>query len=38
MSVYSEITSVVLEDSDPAELGQLTPTVERILPTIEELW
>ena len=33
-----ESTSGALRDSDPAELGQLTATVERILPAIERLW
>ena len=33
-----QITSGALQDSDPAELGRLTPTVERVLPAIEQLW
>jgi len=33
-----QITSGALQDPDPAELGQLTPTVEQVLPTIEQLW
>src|SRR5215471_20249841 len=36
MSVFSTISSVAVHGSDPAELGQLTATVERILPAIEQ--
>src|SRR6516164_4169036 len=38
MSGYSKISTAALHGSDPAELGQLTATVERILPAIEEFW
>ena len=36
MNAYSEISPAALHGGDPAELGQLTATVERILPAIEE--
>jgi hypothetical protein len=38
MNPYSKISTVALHGSDPAELGQLTATVERILPAIEKFW
>ena len=38
MNAYSEISPAALDGCDPAELGQLTATVERILPAIEEFW
>jgi hypothetical protein len=38
MSGYSRTTSITLQDPDPAELWRLAPTVERILPTIEQFW
>jgi aromatic-L-amino-acid decarboxylase len=38
MTIYSKIPSVALQDSDPAELGRLAPTIDRILPAIEEFW
>ena len=36
MSAFSTIFSAAVQGSDPAELGQLTATVERILPAIEQ--
>jgi hypothetical protein len=38
MNAYSKISTAALQGCDPAELGQLTATVERILPAIEEFW
>ena len=38
MNTYSKISTATLQGSDPAELGQLTATVERILPAIEKFW
>jgi hypothetical protein len=38
VNAYSKISTAALQDSDPAELGQLTATVERILPAIEQFW
>src|SRR5262249_60556425 len=38
MNAYPEVSPAGLDGSDPAELGQLTATVERILPAIEEFW
>jgi aromatic-L-amino-acid decarboxylase len=36
MNAISEISAAALREGDPAELGQLTGTVERILPAIEK--
>ena len=36
MNAYPEVSAAGLDGCDPAELGQLTATVERILPAIEE--
>jgi len=36
MSAFSTISSAAVQGSDPAELGQLTAKVERILPAIEQ--
>src|SRR6516162_3123375 len=36
MSAFSTISSAAVQGSDPAELGQLTATVQRILPAIEQ--
>ena len=38
MNAYPEISPAALDGCDPAELGQLTATVEQILPAIEEFW
>ena len=38
MNAYPEVSAAGLDGCDPAELGQLTATVERILPAIEEFW
>ncbi len=38
MSAYPRSSPAALDGCDPAELGQLTATVERILPAIEEFW
>jgi aromatic-L-amino-acid/L-tryptophan decarboxylase len=38
MGADSEISPAGLDVGDPAELGQLTATVGRILPAIEEFW
>ena len=38
MNAYPEISPAALDGCDPAELGQLTATVERVLPAIEEFW
>jgi hypothetical protein len=38
MNPCSKISTAALHGSDPAELGQLTATVERILPAIEKFW
>ena len=38
MNADSEVFPAALDGCDPAELGQLTATVERILPAIEEFW
>ena len=38
MNPYSKISTAALQGCDPAELGQLTATVERILPAIEKFW
>src|SRR5215472_7598369 len=38
MNAYFEFSPAALDGCDPAELGQLTATVERILPAIEEFW
>src|SRR5215475_883921 len=38
MNAYSEIPPAALPGCDPAELGQLTATVEQILPAIERFW
>src|SRR6516162_7222005 len=38
MSAFSTISSAAVQGSDPAELGQLTATVERMLPAIEQFW
>ena len=38
MNADPEISPAALHGCDPAELGQLTATVERILPAIEEFW
>ena len=38
MNADSEISPAGLDGCDPAELGQLTATVERVLPAIEEFW
>jgi len=36
MSAFSTTSSAAVQGSDPAELGQLTATVDRILPAIEQ--
>ena len=36
MSAFSTFSSAAVQGSDPAELGQLTATVQRILPAIEQ--
>ena len=38
MNAYPEVSAAGLDGCDPAELGQLTAAVERILPAIEEFW
>ena len=38
MNAYPEISAAALHGCDPAELKQLTATVERILPAIEKFW
>jgi hypothetical protein len=38
MNAFPEVSPAALGGCDPAELGQLTETVERILPAIEEFW
>src|SRR5215467_812763 len=38
MNANSEISTAARPGCDPAELGQLTAAVERILPAIEEFW
>ena len=38
MNAYSEISPAARPGRDPAELGQLTATVEQILPAIEKFW
>ena len=38
MSAFSTISSAAVQGSDPAELGQLTATVDQILPAIETFW
>src|SRR5215831_17290041 len=38
MNAYSKISTAALQGCDPAELGQLTATVEQILPAIEKFW
>jgi hypothetical protein len=38
MNAYFKISATALQGCDPAELGQLTATVGRILPAIEEFW
>ena len=38
MDANFKISTAALQGCDPAELGQLTATVERILPAIEKFW
>ena len=38
MSRFAQTTPAALTESDPAELGLLTPTVEQLLPAVEEFW
>ena len=38
MNAFPRVSPAVLGGCDPAELGQLTATVERVLPAIEEFW
>ena len=38
MNAYSEVSPAGLDGRDPAELGQLTAAVGRVLPAIEEFW
>jgi aromatic-L-amino-acid/L-tryptophan decarboxylase len=38
MSTNVQITPVALGEPDPAELGRLTPTIEQLLPAVEEFW
>lgn len=38
MNANSKISTAALPGCDPAELGQLTATVERMLPAIEKFW
>lgn len=38
MNANSKISTAARQGCDPAELGQLTATVERILPAIEQFW
>jgi aromatic-L-amino-acid/L-tryptophan decarboxylase len=38
MNADSEVSPAALDGGDPAELGQLTATVERVLPAIEKFW
>jgi aromatic-L-amino-acid/L-tryptophan decarboxylase len=38
MNAYSKMSTAALHGCDPAELGQLTATVERVLPAIEKFW
>ena len=38
MNANSKISTAARHGCDPAELGQLTATVERLLPAIEKFW
>ena len=38
MNAYAKIPTATPDGRDPAELGQLTATVDRILPAIEKFW
>lgn len=38
MSRPAQPTPLALDEPDPAELGLLAPTVERLMPAIEEFW
>ena len=38
MSTDVQITPGALSEPDPAELGQLSSTIEQLLPAMEEFW